>query len=404
MTALQASQSALGKVIIDEETGTVVMIDTNEKLAEMNGILDQVEKNLETKVIQLQYSLAKDVEAQLKPQIDTKGVGSVFADERSNQLVVTAYPGRMEELVKLVKELDKKTRGVLIEGRILQLTLNPKYDFGINWEKTFNKATWQDMHYTNSFPIDTNISTESSLGTVGKLGIASSGCEGELKAVREIESTKVLANPRLMILDRQEAKINIGDRIPYVVTTSTGTGNNISVSEDIRFIDVGIILSVTPVINENGYITMKIRPEISSRTGTLVTPTDNEIPLVNTTYVESTVIVQDGRTVVLGGLIRDEQTELNRGIPYLMDIPWLGQIFKNRNESIRKTEIVILITPKIVTGGEDVMDEPLKLKGLKGTMSGSDPFKLKAFDASGSGELEPVVVDVSLNAGVGVEG
>lgn len=406
MTALQAAESAIGKVIIDEDTGTVVMIDTAEKLKQMQGILDEVEGQLETKVIELQYGTAKDVEAQLKPQIEAKGVGSVFADERSNQIVISAYPGRMSELEKLVKALDKKTRGVLIEARILQLTLNPKYDFGINWEKTFNRATWSDLNLTNSFPIDSNVSTAANIGSVGKIGIGDLtqyGIEGELKMVREIENTKVLASPRLMMLDRQEGKINIGDRIPYVVTTSTGTGNNVSVSEDIRFIDVGIILSVTPVINENGFITMKIRPEISSRTGTLVTPTDNEIPLVNTTYVESTVIIKDNRTVILGGLIRDEQTELNRGIPYLMDIPLLGHLFKSRNESIRKTEIIILITPRIVTGADDVMDEPPALK-TSSAVKVSGPFQIKTFGADAEA-LNPVVVNVDLSGmHGGVEG
>ncbi len=359
LAALQSVQSGIGKVIIDEDAGTVVMIDTPEKLIQMNAILDRVESNLETAVIKLQFAKVEDVVAQLKPQIDGKGVGTIYGDVRSSQVLISAYPERLAQAVQLVKALDKQTRGVLIEARILQLTLNPKYDFGINWEKAFSQEYFKGMNYKSQFPID---AAASSFGQY-KIGVMpENNFELTLKAMKEVQSTKVLATPRVMILDREEAKINIGDRLPYVVTTSTGTGNNVSVSEDIRFIDVGIILVVTPVISENGYVTMKIRPEISSKTDELITPTNNAIPVVNTTYVESTVIVQNGVSVILGGLIRDDQGQKNQGVPYLMDIPVLGHLFKSRDESIKKTEIVIIITPHIVNGDQDVLIEPLPIK------------------------------------------
>lgn len=376
LAALQSVQSGIGKVIIDEDAGTVVMIDTPEKLIQMNAILDKVEKNLETTVIKLQFAKVEDVVAQLKPQIDGKGVGTIYGDVRSSQILISAYPDRMEQAVKLVKALDKQTRGVLVETRILQLTLNPKYDFGINWERAFSQEWFKGMNWKGSFPID---STVTNYGQY-KIGLMpENNFEVTIKAMKEIQDTKVLATPRVMILDREEAKINIGDRLPYVVTTSTGTGNNVSVSEDIRFIDVGIILVVTPVISDNGFVTMKIRPEISSKTDELVTPTQNKIPVVNTTYVESTVIVQDGISVILGGLIRDDQTQNNEGVPYLMNIPVLGNMFKNRHESSKKTEIVIIITPHVVDGDKNFLIEPLPIKKgetegvIPATISGEEP-------------------------------
>ncbi len=360
LATLQSIQSAIGKVIIDEDAGTVVMIDTAEKLMQMNTILDQVENNIATQVIKLQFAKAEDIAAQLKPQIDGKGVGTVAADVRSNQIMISAYPERMEQAVRLVKALDRQTRAVMVETRILQLTLNPKYNWGIDWQKVFRRL--DNSSIASSFPMET---TASNLGKFGKIVVgnfATDEIAANLKAVKEIEDTKLLANPRVMIMDREEAKINIGDRIPYVVTTSTGTGNNVSVSEDIRFIDIGLVLVVTPVINDKGFVTMKIRPEISSQIGELVTPTKNVIPKVNTTFVESTVIIQDGNSVVLGGLIRDEQTRSNQGVPYLMDIPVVGHMFKARNESFKKTEIAVIITPHIVTGEEDYLDEPIAIK------------------------------------------
>ncbi len=404
MATLQGVQSGIGKVIIDEDTGTVVMIDIPEKLMQMNGILDQVEKNLETKVIKLQFAKAEDVAAQLKPQIEGKGVGTVIPDSRSNQIVLSAYPDRLDNAVKLVVALDRQNKAVLVECRILQLTLNPKFEFGIDWNKTF-PVDGKDFKVGSFFP-NTGIPDEAAAITpsFGKLSFGQAGDNFyiKIKAMKEIESTKTLANPRLMILDRQEAKINIGDRIPYIVSTTTAnSGGGYGISSDVRFIDVGIVLAVTPTINDDGFVTMKLRPEISSQTGSVSAPasTDNpdiknEIPKVNTTYIESTVILRDGVSAILGGLIRDDQTQGNKGVPYLMDIPLLGHLFKMRSETIKKTEIVIIITPHIVNGEGDVLDKPIQIKGKStGNIreasfqeSKLDLFRTHTFDASSQEE------------------
>jgi len=407
LATLQSVQSAIGKVIIDEDAGTVVMIDIPEKLVQMNMILDQVESNVATEVVKLQFAKAEDIAAQLKPQIDGKGVGSVAADARSNQVIITAYPERMDQAIRLVKELDRQTRAVMVETRILQLTLNPKYSWGIDWQKVFRRL--DNSSVSSSFPM---ADTTSALGRYGQIMVgnfATNEIAAQLQAVKEIEDTKLLANPRVMILDREEAKINIGDRIPYVVTTSTGTGNNVSVSEDIRFIDIGLVLVVTPVINDKGFVTMKIRPEISSQIGELVTPTNNVIPKVNTTFVESTVIVQDGNSVVLGGLIRDDQTVKNQGLPYLMDIPVLGHMFKSRNESYKKTEIAVIITPRIVTGEENYLDKPIAIKTRNPTsqskrtapVNSMSMLGIGAFDAAARQEGNRVIYSAARMDGSG---
>ncbi len=334
------------------------MLDTRDRLAAMQKLLDDIEHKVRVKVIKLQYANAKDVENQLRSKLDAKSVGSVLADERSNQVIISAYPGRMKEILPIVKSLDAKTKAVVIDVRILQITINPKFDRGIDWERSFSRVDKQalrTLNFRGAFPISSTVSTDSSVGTVGKIGwgsLTADQWEIKLKSLKQVERTNLLASPRMMILNRQEAKINIGDRIPYVVTTTSGTGANASVSEEIKFVDVGLIVVVTPVINDDGFITMKIRPEVSSKTSSITTPTKNEIPLVNTTFLETSVVVKDGFTVIIGGLRRDEMTENSKGLPYLMDIPFLGNLFKSRAESTRKTEIVMFITPKITTGAK----------------------------------------------------
>ena len=251
----------------------------------------------------------------------------------------------------------------------MQISLNPRFDFGIDWQKLFQSRN--DLHFQGSFPIDsttsgTNATTTSPGGTIfGKIAfghVEDSDIVADIQFLKQVSNTKILANPRVMIVNKQESKINIGDRIPYVVTTSTGTGTNISVSEDIRFIDVGISLAVTPTINDDGFISMKIRPEISSKTRDLPTKSGNLIPVVNTTFIDTSIIVKDGMTIILGGLRRDVVAQDDKGVPYLMDVPWIGKAFKSRSDRLTRSEILLFITPRIVDGAKDVLDEAIAMK------------------------------------------
>jgi len=283
-------------------------------------------------------------------------------------VIVSAYPDRMAEVLPLIAELDAQTKAVAIDVRILQLTINPKFDYGIDWEKVFLRSsgtTLRSLNLRGAFPISSSVSTSSAIGTIGKIAVGAISVDSftsDIRALKQVSQTKILANPRITVLNGEEAKINIGDRVPYVVTTTTGTGTNVTVSEEIIFIDVGLSVTVTPTINDDGYIIMAIRPEISSRTGTLTTPQKAEIPLINTTFVESTVIVKSGESVILGGLRRDDVTQFDRGVPFLMDVPIFGHLFKSRADTTTRSEIVMLISPVILSPEESYIDVPIRLK------------------------------------------
>ena len=115
---------------------------------------------------------------------------------------------------------------------------------------------------------------------------------------------------------------------------------------------MGVKLFVTPVINEEGFVTLKIRPEVSSVVNTLTTSTGNKIPIVETSEAETKVMVKDGRTLVIGGLMKDETVKSHSRVPVMSDIPILGAVFRNTSDHIQKTELVILLTPHVITGEE----------------------------------------------------
>ncbi len=363
LEALKNIKSDVGKVVIDEDTGSVVLIDTDEKLKKMEDAIKQMDHPLETKVFTLRYASPDDVANKLKEKLDNKSVGSVQADARSNQLVIRAFPDRLKEVEEIIKALDKKTKAVLIQVRIIQLVLNPQLATGINWDSVFKKGGKYLMHgltFSGTFPIAS--AAASTFGNIAVGNFSSDNFAADIRMLKEVEDTKVLANPSIMILNNKEAKIHIGDKLAYVTTTTIGTGESQRVNEEIHYIDVGVQFLVTPQINDDGYITMSIKPEISSQVSTLTTPQGSEVPLINTTLVETSVIVQDGQTIVIGGLRKDESVVDKQGIPILMDIPGVGQLFRSITSNKKQTEIVILLSPKIVEGNENYESDKYNLK------------------------------------------
>lgn len=371
LSTLESIKSALGKVVIDEDTGTVVIIDTPEAIDRMEKALAAIEKPMETFVYGVQYAKADVLVEKLKARIDSNAVGSITADERSNQIIIRALPSRAKEVLNIIKQLDTKTKAVLIEAQIVQIVIKPQFDMGIDWSLDFKDSSDKEIRklsFQNVFLDENNLKTADDLySKFGKIAIGQIGAGHfitSLRALKQVSDTKILSNPRLLVTNNEEARIHIGDTIPYIISTTSGTGDNAITSEDVRFVDVGLKLAVAATINDEGYVTMKLRPEISTVTN-YVTSKGGGIPQVNKTEVETNVVVKDGTTIIMGGLKKDEKSKIRKGFPILMDIPFLGAMFGATNDAVTKTEIVIFITPKIVDGGEHYLDEKGTIKPYK---------------------------------------
>jgi type II secretory pathway component GspD/PulD (secretin) len=387
---LDTMKSEIGRVLVDQESGNVLVIDIPEKIQAMRDALVTFEQRNEVRLFPLQYAKAKDVEEQLKGQLDTKKVGLIKADERENQVMVQTLPERMKDIERLIKELDTKTREVIIETTIIKIKLLDTTTKGISWEGLFNLAKDKGLFYAGSTPFTTvnpsttagNFTTRketfanendnvgsypfsgntaalnSSTPKVGTeevhLGlVAAQDADVVMKYVQTLGTTKILANPKLVVTNNQESRIHVGEKQAYVTTTTTTGQVSNTVAEDVTFVDVGIQLAVTPTINEEGYVTMKVKTEISSVTSTLTTPSLNKIPIIDTSLAETTVMVKEGTTIVIGGLRRDERTNDAKQTPILSKIPFIGNLFKINTDKIDRTELMIMLTPKVITG--DVM-------------------------------------------------
>ncbi len=358
---LESLKSRVGNIVADNDTGTLVVMETPEKLAQMKQAIETLDREQVTKVIELKYANAKDVETFIQPRLDVKGSGSIKADEKYNRVVVTALPGKMEEVQKLVDSLDSKIRQVLIEAKIVRVKLEPDFEFGVDWEKLLKREL---ISVDSIFPFNPALTSFGKV-VIGKLG--ASNVDVTLKLLKTVGETKLLSSPRISALNNEEAKIFIGTREFYTTSTTTQSTSGASTAVQINFIDVGISLKVTPTINENGEILMKIAPEVSRVDRTIEIATGDDIPVVDTTNASTRVMVKDGNTIIIGGLIRDEVTRNTQKFPILGDIPFLGNAFKHVREDSEKSELVVFLTPHIIDAEQDMTQfDTKKIKPLKG--------------------------------------
>jgi hypothetical protein len=161
-----------------------------------------------------------------------------------------------------------------------------------------------------------------------------------------------------MALNNQEAKILVGTKDAYITSTTTQSGDSAVTSQSVNFVDVGIKLYVTPTINSDGFITMKIKPEISSAERTSITSEGKitQVPIVTTSESETAVMVKDGVTLIIGGLRKDERSKTVKKVPLLGDIPLVGFFLRSTSDEVKKTELVILLTPHIMSGESSYTD------------------------------------------------
>jgi type IV pilus assembly protein PilQ len=385
---LDALKSDIGRVLVDQESGNVLIMDTPERVVLMKKALEEFEKENIVEVFPLRYAKAKEVEEILKTRLDLKKVGSIKSDERNNQVVVQTLADRMEEVRRLIKSLDRQTKEVVIDAKIVKIKLSNQLDNGIEWEGIFALAKRNGLTYLGSYPYSavqsattawrprtevlqdmgdsigsypfsgttTNYAggTKASPGESIHYGVINSDQDYDvlMKLLNTMGETKLLSNPKIVTVNNQEAKIHVGERQAYVTTTTTTGQTTSTISEEVNFVDVGIQLSVTPNINDDGYITMKIKPEVSSVSSILVTPTNNRIPIIDTSMAETTVMVKDGNTVIVAGLRKDEKLNTSEGLPVLSKIPFLGFLARSGSNKIERTELLVMLTPHIISGNE----------------------------------------------------
>ena len=275
---------------------------------------------------------------------------SIVADEDTNSLLVRAQPRDYKQLLETIAELDRVPQEVMINVVIAEVTLNETNRFGMDWQALSNAAT-------SSISSITNLTGSTLQGFT--LNQSDSRLTMLLNLMDEDGDTRVLSRPSILVRDNQEAVIKVGSEEPVLTSVSssnTTIGGNTQVDNDIQYRDTGIILTVTPHINEDGIINLEIEQEISqvgSDAGVL------GLPRFTNREIKTSAVVRDGSALILGGIIQEDETKSHTGIPGLKDVPGVGTFFSDTKNDIERIELVLIIVPELVDprdGSEAVMN------------------------------------------------
>ena len=351
LASLTQIQSTLGRIVTDAVSNTVVLIDTPQKIEDMEKFINSTDLPVETRIFNLNYAQAEKLQAKIQDVI-TKNIGRVKIDERTNKIAVTDYPAKLDEIFKMIAAFDDKTLQVLIDAQIIEIHPKDEFKMGVDWDFWLKKS----LRLTASLPV--GVDNKLSIGTAAAGGVPTEKEEykGIIDFLRTIGDVKILSSPRIMALNNQEAKILVGSREPYITQkTVIGSGGPNVVGDEVTFVDVGIKLYVTPTISRDNFVTMKIKPEVSSASISSTTA-GGKVPIVTTSEAETSVIVKDGVTIIIGGLTKEKVDKTTSRVPGLGRIPLLGNLFRNTSDVVEKTELVILLTPHILSGETSFTD------------------------------------------------
>lgn len=355
--ALNQLKTKAGKIVVDEGSNTLVVIDSPPSVAQISETIDRIDMPTVTKVFELRYAKAADLKTKVAEML-TKSVGSMQIDERTNKIVINDVEKRAAEIEEVVRAFDDRLQQVLIEAKIVQITLDDKYKLGVDWDNVLTKLNKQ-ISIKSIF----HVAAQNALIPGGQLVLGTLGADTDyaimIQALKTIGDANLLSSPRITAINNQEAKILVGTSQPYATNTVTQGTSTTTTAAALNFIDVGVKLYVTPTINKDGFVMMKIKPEVSSTT-TNYTYGDpaTTVPIVSTTQAETSVMVRDGTTIIIAGLIKDERTNSVDKVPILGDIPMIGHIFRKTSNEVQKQEIVVFLTPHILSGGDDYIEVP----------------------------------------------
>ena len=375
VTAVPDERQALS-IAVDARTNTLIVSGTADYLELVRKLveeLDGIEANeRERRVYSLRNAKAKEIETTLKsyfsnessterstlgPQLSGSLMRrleeevTVVGDENSNKLVISTSPRYMNTVLSIIDELDASPPQVMIQVLLAEITL----DNTDTWGMDVTVGPFGGEGYRiGSTPAGASVAT--ALG-VPNLSVSSADFGILIRSLEEQGKLEVLSNPQVMVNNNQTAKIQVGENVAVVNGVERSSVGS-SFANIIRE-DVGIILNVVPSISADGFVRMDIQPEISQLSAkTTQISSDVAAPIINKRAVDTVVTVKDGQSVVIGGLIQTTEEQRRTKVPYLADIPILGLPFRTKKDTNVKTELLVILTPRVIPG-EAGTAEPL---------------------------------------------
>lgn len=408
------------RILPDERTNSLLVLASRQQLADIRGLVEkldiQVRGEGRIQVYYLRHADAEELSETLNSLVGTGGGGAarstlpgaasnqanirsavtplddgitVTADPATNALVIKASKEGYETLKQVIEKLDVSRPQVLVEALIVEVDVTDNLSLGfdvayrlVNGDMDllistgnavvpgsgFAAAAASNAFRNPADAFDTSATADSDGGSVG-LGMQASASDSDIN---------IVSAPHILTSDNEEAEIIVGDNIPIVTgrTEAATGGDNLSQAVNVERQDVGVTLRVTPQISEGDTLRLNIFQEITEVAPNPELGDAEEVGVsLSNRKIENTVVVNDGETVAIGGLISENYTENDSGIPFLRDIPWIGWLFKSRQEDLRKTNLLIFLTPHIIRNADDLERESIRKRlELEERIGGPDEF------------------------------
>ncbi|MBI5416090.1 MAG: type IV pilus secretin PilQ [Candidatus Omnitrophica bacterium] len=341
-----------------EQKGNIITVTTVENLKQRreNAIVLAEQEPVETRTFTLNFGRASEIIASIEKMRSERG--SINFDERTNTLIITDIAKRLDLMEGVIQKLDRTTPQVLIEAKILETGFDDKDNLGIDW---VTKVTLGGAERPTTFPFtssssnkyarDSFVGTETTKGsantefTYGTLNFTQLQVVFEM--LKQKTDTNILSNPRIVTLDNQAAQIMVGTQYPIPQYTYNEQQATLQVS-GWEYKDIGIIFDVTPHVNNAGFVTLDVQPKITAIVGTVVVE-NTSLPQLSNESTKTRVMIKDGETLVIAGLVKSQLSDTKKKVPLLGDVPVLGLIFQKSEKTNAKTDLMIFITPHVIT-------------------------------------------------------
>lgn len=397
LTAVPDERQQLA-IAVDDRTNTLVVSGTPDYLELVRQVvteLDNIQANeRERRVYHLRNAKAKDIETTLRSYfqgesdkervtLGTERVGSlmrrleeevtVVGDNASNKLVISTSPRYMQSVLKIVQELDATPPQVMIQVLLAEVTI----DSDNSWGMDVTVGPFGGEGYLiGSKAAGAGVAT--ALG-VPNLAVSSADFGVLIRALEAQGKLEILSNPQVMVNNNSPAEIRVVEDIGLAGQTQYNQfGNTVVASVERK--DAGIILNVTPSISSDGFVRMDIKPEISQLTSRVTQITrDQTAPIIAKRQIDTVVTVKDGQSVVIGGLIQTSEESRESKVPILGDIPLLGLPFRSIKEEAKKTELMVILTPRIIPGQMDAVSEMVEDVTEDSIQHLEDPTKIQDY-------------------------
>ncbi|MCX5661532.1 MAG: hypothetical protein NTW19_17780 [Planctomycetota bacterium] len=363
-----ADQQALS-ITVDARTNSLLICGTHRHVMLCSDVIRELDSSpaqeRQTQLYRLKNAQSVDIQTALRAFLDQERqrvvsalgndkIGAaqrllerevaVVAEKTTNTLLLSASPRYFQTIAAMVRELDQPQPQVLIQCMLAEVTLDDNTAVGFEWSVTKKLGDY-------NMKTGTALGVANQLASTGGFSVSVTGSDLSmlLRALQTQGKVEVLSRPQLLAADNQEAEINVGQRVPIIDNSRVSGDNNPVIINTIHYENIGILLKVTARINHDGFVRMDVAPTVSSLSSdTVPVSTGFNATIINNRSAKTSVSVQDGHTIILGGLITNKDESHETKVPLLGDVPLLGNLFKNRTTTKQRTELLIILTPHVI--------------------------------------------------------